>query len=130
MSLCLFRSNRNFLKLFLTSLCLFRSIEAVFRSIETRESSFFKNSDLTCSNNFFKTFSNFFLSLRLGKAPLRFFVVFLHFSCKDSLSLSRYVYFALPFAFFFKFSCINSCIFVGFSELFKIGIFVESILFF
>ena len=34
--------------------------------------SFFKNSNLTCSNNFFKTFQNFFLSLRLGKAPQRF----------------------------------------------------------
>ena len=54
-----FSINRNFFKIVLTSLCLFRSIETVFRSIETRESVFFKNSDLTCSNYFFKTFSTF-----------------------------------------------------------------------
>ena len=45
---------------------------------------FFKNSDLTCSNYFFKTFSNFPLSLRLGKAPLIFFVVFTHFFARFS----------------------------------------------
>lgn len=50
---------------------------------------FFKNSYLTCSNHFFKTFQNFFLSLRLGKAPQRFFVVFLQIFCKVFLSQGR-----------------------------------------
>ena len=80
----------------LVSLCQFRLIHSIFRSIEfflkcfnkplsvsidqncfsiNRNSwiRFFKNLDLTCSNHFFKTF---FLSLRLGKAPLRFFFHF------------------------------------------------------
>ena len=35
-----------------------------------------------------------------------------------------------PFSFIFMISCINSCILMGFSELFTFGIFVESILFF
>ena len=37
---------------------------------------FFKKSDLTCSKHFFKNFSNLFLSLRLDKAPQRFFCRF------------------------------------------------------
>ena len=38
---------------------------------------FFKNSILTYSNYFFKSFSNFSLSLQLGKAAQRFFCHFL-----------------------------------------------------
>ena len=45
------------------SLCLVRLIEPVFRSIEHRVSSFFKNNVLTDSNTFSKLFSNFSLSL-------------------------------------------------------------------
>ena len=51
-------------------------IEPVFWSIEHRDSSFFKNSVLTDSNYYFKTSSNFPLSLRLGKAPLKIFCCF------------------------------------------------------
>ena len=43
---------------------------------------FFKNSVLTDSTYFFKTFSTFSLSLRLGKAAQRFFVVFYLNFCK------------------------------------------------
>ena len=49
-------------------LCLFRLIETVFRSIEYRESVFFLIQCLTRSKHFFKSFFNFSLSLRLGKA--------------------------------------------------------------
>ena len=59
------------------SLCLVRLIEPVFRSIEHRVSGFFKNSSLTDSNTFSKVFSNFSLSLWLGKAAQRFFCRFL-----------------------------------------------------
>ena len=78
-SLCMFRSietdfrSIQIFKIVLSSLCSFRSIEAIFQSIETRESGFFKKLKLDC---FKPTFSNFPLSLRLGKAPLRIFCRF------------------------------------------------------
>ena len=50
------------------SLCLFQLIENIFRSIEFRESGFFKIQCLTRLKHFFKSFFNFSLSLRLGKA--------------------------------------------------------------
>ena len=59
------------------SLCLVRLIEPVFWSIEHYVSGFFKNSSLTDSNTFSKVFSNFSLSLWLGKAAQRFFCRFL-----------------------------------------------------
>ena len=55
------------------SLCLVRLIEPVFRSIEHRESSFFKNSVLTDSNYFFKLSS---LSPTWQGFTEDFFVVF------------------------------------------------------
>ena len=55
-----FRSIEFFFKYVQESLYLFRSIEAVFRSIETRETCFLKG-----QNVFFKNFQPF-LSLRLG----------------------------------------------------------------
>ena len=58
------------------SLWLVRLIEPVFRSIEHCVSSFLKNNALTDSNTFSKPFSNFYLSLRLGRLHRRFFVVF------------------------------------------------------
>ena len=98
-----FSINRIFLKNVLTSLCLFQSIETIFRSIETCKSGSLKTHIWLVQI----TFSNFFLSLRLGKAPLRIFVVFLHFSCKESLSLSWYVHITLSFSFIFCFTCIE-----------------------
>ena len=71
----IFDQSKSFWKI-LVSLCLVRLIEPIFRSIEHRESSFFKNSYLTCSSTFSKLFSNFPLSLWLGKAPLRIFCRF------------------------------------------------------
>ena len=97
---------------FLTSLCLFRSIETVFRSIETRESRFKKfRFDL------FKTFQNFFLSLKLGKAPLRFFCRFPPIFLQGFSLPKPVFYFTLPFALLFTFSCINLMIFWVFFEL-------------
>ena len=58
------------------SLCLVRLIKLVFQSIEHRVSSFLKIVFLTDSNTFSKLFSNFSLSLRLGKAPLKIFCLF------------------------------------------------------
>ena len=83
------------------SMCLYllRLIQSVFRSIKIAfkifmkslsvsinrnccfdqsnfENKVFKNSDLTCSNHFFKNFSKLFLSLRLGKAPQKCFCRF------------------------------------------------------
>ena len=58
------------------SLCLVRMIEPVFQSIEHRESSFFKTQCLTHSKHFFKSFFNFSLSLRLGKAKSSIFCRF------------------------------------------------------
>ena len=86
----------------------FRLIQSVFRSIEitfkilcellsvsinqnwfsiNRNSwiKFLKNQIWLVQTNFFKTFQNFFLSLRLGKAQQRFFVVLLQISCKVCL---------------------------------------------
>ena len=63
------------------------------------------------------TFSKLFLSLRLGKAPQRFFFfVFLQISCKVSLSISRYVYITLLFALFFMISCIFFMVLGKFSD--------------
>ena len=73
----------------LVNLCLVRLIELVFRSIDHCESNFFKNSVLIDSNYFFKTFSNFPLSLRLGKAPLKIFCRFLPYFCKVFLPQGR-----------------------------------------
>ena len=112
------------------SLYLVRLIEPVFRSIEHDESSFFKTQCLTHSKHFFKTFSNFPLSLWLGKAPLRIFCRFQPNSLQG-FSLPRPVRTLYPFFYFiFMISCIISCILMGFSKLFTFGIFVESILFF
>ena len=103
-----FNQSKSFLK-FLVSLCLVRLIKPVFRSIEHRESSFLKTRFWLVQTSF-QNFSILFFSLsdsaRLHKD---FFVVFLQNSYKFSLSLSRYVYFTLPFALFFFFSCKLAC---------------------
>ena len=69
---------------------------------------FFFKSNLTCSNTFSKTFQTFFSLSDSTRLHRDFFIVFLQISCKVSLSLSHYVYFTLPFALFFSFSCIIS----------------------
>ena len=125
--LCFFFLSKNFV-----SLCLLRLIQSAFRSIKIvlkflkkplsvsinrnwfsiNQNSwikfFFFKSDLTCSNTFSKTFQTFFSLSDLARLHKDFFVVFLQISCKVSLSLSWYVYFTLPFALFFSFSCIIS----------------------
>ena len=117
----------------------FRSIQSVFQSIEiafkilcellsvsiNRNSwiRFLKNQIWLVQTNYFKTFQNFFLSLRLGKAPQRFFVIFDQISCKVSLSLSWYVYITLPFALIFTFSCIISWFLGNFRTMHNLGFF-------
>ena len=72
------------------SLCLVRLIEPVFRSIEHRISGFLKIVLWLFQTSFSKSFFNFFsLSLRLGKAALKFFVVFYLNFCKVFLPQGR-----------------------------------------
>ena len=104
----LFFDQSKFLLKFSVSFCLFRSIETDFQSIENRKWAFLKVKSWLFQIIFFKSFSNFPLSLWLGKAPQQFLSFSSQISCKVSLSLSRYVYFTLPFALFFSFSCIIS----------------------
>ena len=92
------------------SLCLVQLIEPVFRSIEHRILGFLKTSSLTVSNILFKSFSTFSLSLWLGKAALKFFVVFFLNFCKVFLPQGRYDHFIPLFVLIFIFSCIFSCI--------------------
>ena len=89
-----------------------------------------KNQIWLVQTNFFKTFQNFFLSLRLGKAPQRFFFIFLQISCKVSLSLSHYVYITLPFALIFTFSCIISWFLGNFRTMHNLGFFINQALFY
>ena len=64
------------------SLCLFRSIEADFRSIETRETGFLKRQIGLFKVTFSNSFSTF-LSLRVGcRLHHQFFVIFLQDFCK------------------------------------------------
>ena len=92
------------------SLCLVQLIEPVFRSIEHRILGFLKTSSLTVSNILFKSFSTFSLSLWLGKAALKFFVVFFLNFCKVFLPQGRYDHFIPLLVLIFIFSCIFSCI--------------------
>ena len=92
---------------------------------------FFKNLVLTCSNIFSKLFKTFSLSLsNLARLHRDFFVVFLQNACKVSLSLSRYVYFTLPFALFFSFSCIISWFLGNFRTMLNLGFLINQALFY
>ena len=78
------------------SLCLvwliepvFRSIEPVFQSIEHRVSSFLKTVLWLIQTLFQNFFSNFSLSLRLGKAAQKIFYHFLPNFCKVFLPQGR-----------------------------------------
>ena len=74
--------------------------------------------------------TNFSLSLQLGKALQRFFVIFLQISCKVSLSLSQYVYITLPFALIFTFSCIISWFLGIFQTIHNLGFLINQPLFY
>ena len=91
---------------------------------------FKKNQIWLVQTNFFKSFLNFSLSLRLDKAPKRFFVIFLQISCMVSLSLSRYVYITFPFALFFTFSCIISWFLDNFWTIHNLGFLINQALFY
>ena len=86
----LFFDQSKFLLKFSVSFCL-------FWSIENRKWAFLKVRSWPVQSIFFKKFSNFPLSLRLGKAPQQFFVVFLLYFCKVFLSISQYVHYTLSF---------------------------------
>ena len=91
---------------------------------------FFKNSVLTDSTYFFKTFSTFLSLLNLARLHIRFFVVFdlifaRFFSHKAGKTFIRLL--------LFLFSCFHALFhaFKGyFRDIFKLGILVDSILFF
>ena len=85
---------------------------------------------MTHSKHFFKTFSNFPLSFRLGKAPLRIFCCFQPNSLQG-FSLLRTVRPLYPsFCFYFHDFMHKLMHFNGIFETFHIWDFVESILFF
>ena len=111
------------------SLCLVRLIEPVFRSIEHRESSFFKQ-----YFDWFKTlFQNVFKLSSFSPTWQGSTEDFFSFSTKflQGFSLTRPVRPLYPsFCFYFHDFMHKLMNFKGFSELFKFGIFVESILFF
>ena len=82
------------------SLCLVQLIEPIFRSIEHRDSSFLKTV-FWLIQTLFQNFFHTFLSLRLGKAPLK---IFCRFSLKilQGFSLTRPVRPLYPsFCFYF-----------------------------
>ena len=116
-----FLINRNWFKIFeWASVCFDRS-NLRFWSIENCVGHFWKQF-FRWVKHFFKKFSPFSLSIRLGQGKSSFFFVIFDLSfCEVFLSPCRQVHFTLPFAFYFMFSCINSCISLGFSELFKLG---------
>ena len=99
------------------SLCLIRLVEPVFWSIEDRELSFFFKHSVWLIQN---TFSNFPLSLRLGKAPLRIFCRFQPNSLRG-FSLPRPVRLLYPsFCFYFHDFMHNLMHFNGIFETFHI----------
>ena len=125
---CVFQSIEILVKKFSESLS--DSIDQTCFSInQTLWIKFFKKLSFDLFKHLFKTFLNFFFSLQLGKAPQKFFVVFLQNSYKVSLFLSRYVYFTLPFALFFSFSCIISWFLGIFRTMLKLGFFINQALF-
>ena len=82
----------------------------VFRSIEHRVSGFFKTVLWLIQTLFQKLFSNFSLSLQLGKAAQSFFYHFLSQFFKVFLPQGWQDHFIPPFVLIFLFSCIFSCI--------------------
>ena len=71
---CFDRSN--LFKIVYINLCLFRSIEAIFRSIETRETCFLKGQIVFFKRTFSKSFSTFLSLSDLAKAPPLIFCCF------------------------------------------------------
>ena len=115
--------------LILGKLGFFRFIQSIFRSIEiafkivceplsvsinrnwflinqNSRISFLKNQIWLVQTNFFKTFQNFFSLSDSARLDRDFFCHFPPNFLQGFLSLSRYVFFTLPFALFFSFSCI------------------------
>ena len=111
---------------FLVSLCLFRSIETDFWSIENRESSFLK----TKFDLFKLTFQKFFKLFFLSSTRQRLFLKFLSFSTDlfarfSFLQADKSI---LPFL-LHLFSCFNAFFFMHFVGIFEsilLGIFVDS----
>ena len=102
-----FDQSKSFLK-FLVSLRLVRLIEPIFQSIEHRESSFLKTRFWLVQTSFQNFSIPFFLTLRLGKAPQRFFCCFppkflQSFSLPESVCLF-YPSFCIIFLIFMHFS--------------------------
>ena len=96
----LFFDQSKFLFKFSVSFCL-------FWSIENRKWAFLKVRSWPVQSIFLKKFSNFPLSLLLGKAPQQFFVIFLLYFCKVFLSISQYVHYTHFFSLISCFTCIG-----------------------
>ena len=110
---------------------LVRLIEPVFQSIEHRDSIFFilfyKIVFWLIQTFFSKLFQTFLSLSPTWQGSTEDFLSFF----SQGFSLIRPVdLYTPPFVFIFMISCINSCILREFLELFKFGIFFESILFF
>ena len=91
---------------------------------------FFKNCSSRVQTHFFKSFQLFLSPYNSVKAPIHFFVVFLHFFLQG-FSLPRPVRPLYPsFCIYFHFSCIKSCIIWEISNLWIFWIFDELSLFF
>ena len=135
----LFFKNLFFHKI-LAWLCVFRSIESVFRSIEiafkiswlvlcvsidrilfliNRKSygEFLKHLILTCSNTFSKCFQTLSLFIRSVKAPIKIFCRFPLFFLQGFSPLRPVRPFYPSFCIYFHVSCIKSCIYGEISNL-------------
>ena len=112
----LFFDQSKILLKFFMNFCLFQSIETDFRSIENHKWAFFKSQILTSSKHLFQKFFKLSSLSLTQQGSTTIFVIFLPNFCKVSLSLSQYVYFTLPSALFFSFSCIISWFLSKFSN--------------
>ena len=88
----------------------FRSIEPIFRSIESRIESFFKNLCFSHVQTLFKSFKHIFSLYLIGQGIQPIFCCFPS-KFLQGFSLPRPVRPYCPsFFIYFQFSCINSCI--------------------
>ena len=110
-------------------LCVFRSIEPIFRSIESHIESFLKTKFLMCSS-LFKLFSKLSLSIWSIQGSKQDFCRFQPNFFKDFCHLRPIRPLYPSFFFYFQFSCIFVMHLGLFSNLREIGIFDDSSIFF
>ena len=122
LKLCFFW-NFDWLRLFFRSIEIFSKFlsEPLFVSINRKSCGMFYKQFFKWVKHFFKKFSPFSLSIRLGQGKSSFFCRFRSIFLLGFPLFKPVSPFTLLFAFYFMFACINSCISLGFSELFKLG---------